>query len=345
MKRIKQIASNFKFKLKCWIDYILNYENPHLDNEKCIYLIGTPEYGNLGDHLIAFAELKMLEDCFGKEKVAEVTENNIRYDFARLKSKINEKSYFFLQGGGNISDVWSDQEKLREKVFSEFLNRKMMVFPQTVYITDDSSVDKILEKYSNNILVCAREQYTYKLLKDCGKNVILCPDAALYLWEYCSRYRDTIHIREGIGICLRGDSESVLEENDKKYIFEYAVELDGKSSCFNTVKNDAIYIRNREGELKKILTQISGYKLVITDRLHAMIMAYLVGTPCIAFPNSNRKIQGCYEWIANAENIYFATDVKEGLEQIEGLIGRYNTNQFEFMDYYDKIIESYRDFD
>ena len=68
---------------------------PQKIDESKVFLIGTPEYGNLGDHLIAFAELQFLRQVYGYDNVVEVTENNIRYDLAGyINVSVSKIKYF-----------------------------------------------------------------------------------------------------------------------------------------------------------------------------------------------------------------------------------------------------------
>jgi exopolysaccharide biosynthesis predicted pyruvyltransferase EpsI len=59
-----------------------------------------------------------------------------------------------------------------------------------------------------------------------------------------------------------------------------------------------------------------------------MIMAYLTDTPCIAFANSNGKLEGTYRWISDAQNVYFAKSGEEGLKEIERLMNLHNSEEF-----------------
>ena len=65
----------------------------------------------------------------------------------------------------------------------------------------------------------------------------------------------------------------------------------GKSvELIDTVLDKSVTKRERQDEVSKILNTISKAELLITDRLHAMIMAVITGTPCIAFDNLSKKL-------------------------------------------------------
>ncbi len=65
--------------------------------------------------------------------------------------------------------------------------------------------------------------------------------------------------------------------------------------------------------------QVSGRRLVITDRLHAVILASLLGIPALALDNSTGKVHGFLRtwgsWIPTAQPVS-ATDLPQRLLQI-----------------------------
>jgi exopolysaccharide biosynthesis predicted pyruvyltransferase EpsI len=54
---------------------------------------------------------------------------------------------------------------------------------------------------------------------------------------------------------------------------------------------------DREYEVKKVCSMLASKEVIITDRLHCMVLCALVGTPCIALDNISAKISGVYTWI------------------------------------------------
>ncbi|MGH2097437.1 polysaccharide pyruvyl transferase family protein [Aerococcus urinaeequi] len=63
-------------------------------------------------------------------------------------------------------------------------------------------------------------------------------------------------------------------------------------------------ISKRDNIVMDKLKEISKHELVITDRLHGMIFAYLTDTPCLVFDNNNHKISQTYDtWLKNNTNI------------------------------------------
>lgn len=335
--KIKNIIGKIKVKLENYLFYLKHKH--YISTQKQEYLLlGTPEYGNLGDHLIALAEKEFLKNSCMKKQIQEITENDIRYQFRKVCKCIDKDTVLIFQGGGNISDIWTDQENIRNKIFRRYPDNRKIVMPQTVYISDETKITQILRKYKDNTLICARERYSYELLSKHVGKTLLCPDIALYLWNKCKIYRDD-HERTGIGICIRNDAESLLS-GDTSMIIDFLHGLSLESEMFTTVIDSFISLKQRFEKIEQLLMYISNKKLIITDRLHAMIMAYLTGTPCIALANSNGKVEGCYEWISDADNIFFAKSINEGLNKIEDYIGKSNYSNFKYMNLFCKIFES-----
>ena len=74
--------------------------------------------------------------------------------------------------------------------------------------------------------------------------------------------------------------------------------------------------KDREKEVLTKLSEVSKGRLLITDRLHAMIFAAITGTPCLAFDNATHKVRGVYRWINKLDYIRLARDDESIEEQV-----------------------------
>ena len=74
---------------------------------------------------------------------------------------------------------------------------------------------------------------------------------------------------------------------------------------------EAITKDNRAQCVRKKVEEFMRSKLVITDRLHAMIFAAKTATPCIVLDNNNHKIRETYEWIKKLSYIQYIKSVDE----------------------------------
>ena len=98
----------------------------------CI-LLGTPTFNNIGDHLIALAELKFLEENLKEYQVIEIpTQAFFRYKEV-LKDIISTDVPVFITGGGWMGSLWKDDELRMQEMIKTFQDNTITVFPQTVY--------------------------------------------------------------------------------------------------------------------------------------------------------------------------------------------------------------------
>ena len=84
---------------------------------------------------------------------------------------------------------------------------------------------------------------------------------------------------------------------------------------------DTIDYADREKHFMEMLDRIGSSKLVITDRLHAMIFSIITKTPCLVFGNSYGKAKHSYrDWLESLNFIEY-TD-KNDVEELERMIDR-----------------------
>ncbi len=282
-----------------------------------VYLIGIPEYGNIGDQAIAEAEYRFIKKYFPQKKVVQITENMVKFDLHNVKKYISDSALIVLQGGGNIGNLWPDQEKMRKMIIDAFPNNQIIVMPQTIAITGgEKEINKILYKYKGeNIWITLREQKSYEYLKQYGiyERIVLTPDIVLSM-----KMRKSYRERKGIGICLRNDVESVISYKDRVKIMNQLT-IKNNTQIFDTVINKHISLNERSNVINEFMDYISQFKVIVTDRLHCMVLAYLTYTPCIAFQNSNGKVRGVYEWIKDC-NFIKLCDKENLYESLEELV-------------------------
>lgn len=264
-----------------------------------VYIFGTPIHGNLGDQAILLGEIKFLKDNFKNIKIIEV-ESSLVTKCNKMLKKLIGKSLILVHGGGFLGTLWLHEEKMFRIVLRTFTNNTIIVFPQTIYFSNDMEGKKILEESQSiyqthkHLYICCREEYSYKFMKKefplC--NVLLIPDMVLYM-DKLQENND----RQNILFCIRKDKEKVqynlaaLKDMLKN---EYGVSIDDT----DTVIQENIYsLKRSKKKVTEKIEQFQKYKLVVTDRLHGMVFAYLSKTPCLVFQNKSYKVKGLYEWI------------------------------------------------
>lgn len=273
------------------------------------YIFLAADYGNLGDVAITYAQKKYLQEKFPDHNVIEVPAGKTLSYLQNIKKNIQSEDIITIVGGGNMGDMYGDLELLRLMVVKKFPKNRIILFPQTIDYSDSEEANwlkKLSQKiYSahKNLFMCAREEVSYKAMKSLypSVNVKLTPDIVMGLNERNEITRENI-----VTFCLRDD----MEKKDNSIIIEELSKLcsskDLNLQKYDTHIGGGRYTEEEKyKELEKIWSQFNKSKLIITDRLHGMIFAYITGTPAIVLPNSNFKVKECYKWIKDWQRIKF----------------------------------------
>lgn len=323
MKKIKnKIRKIFRF-----IDIILKskfYKNK-------MFIFGTPVHGNIGDHAIIYSAQQLIKDNFSNYKLIEIDSGLVKKGIKYLKKYVSSSDLIYITGGGFIGSLWLNEEEMFRTVVSTFKDNKIIVMPQTIFFSEDEYGKKALEDskkcYGNckNLTICCREKYSYEYMTREFPNIkiLLVPDIVLYL-----KVREEYNDKKDALFCIRQDKEKVGYdfEQIKNYLTD---KYNFKIDYTDTVMEHDIYPKDRENAFKEKLEQFSKYKIVVTDRLHGMVFAYLTNTPCLVFENKSYKVKGVYEWIKNCNYIKLCskdTDFNLVIDELMSIENNYNEN-------------------
>lgn len=162
---------------------------------------------------------------------------------------------------------------------------------------------KAIYSKNKNLTLIARDKDAFDKLKELSSNVILTPDIVFYL----NKKQYSNKKREGILFILRNDGEKNISDANIDSIINLLRQDKIKYQISDTTVNKKFICKQeREKLFSKKLSQYSKKQLIITDRLHGMIFAYLTRTPCIVLNNNNGKIKFSYEaWLKDVSFIHF----------------------------------------
>ena len=310
-----------------------------INNSKAVYLVLTPTHGNLGDHAIAQAEIKLL--AANGIKVIEIPEIELRRRmYSGLLKYMNGRT-ILLHGGGYLGTLWFRDEELLRAVIASNPKSKIIIMPNTVVYEDsdwgNAEKQNSVKIYNahNDLTVCTREKTSYFLAKNLYKKVELIPDM-VFSMNYSKTHNNK---RSGCILCLRSDKEKTMSYEVEEAVNNTVKELFGQNiSHRDMVVNYDISSDQRDSELNKQYIAFQNAELVITDRLHGMIFSAITGTPCIVFNSKSPKVNGCYEWIKTLPYIRFCDDVND-LKKIWTEMPKgsqiYDNSNLE--DYYDRL--------
>lgn len=291
--------------------------------EAQIVLLDTSIHNNIGDACIALAEILFLEKM--PKKLVEIDQEECGVYLQDIKKYIKKEDIVVIHGGGNLGNVWLHHELTRRKIIQMFPENLIVSMPQTFYFTGDSVGEKERKKscriYNKhqNLYLFAREKVSYELMKkNFGENVRLVPDIVLSIDKDYFKIPESK--RDGVLFCMRRDAEKSISQTLEKKVKEYFINIGKKIVETDMIAKGEIRKNDREEIIKKKLEEFKKAEVVITDRLHGMVFAFLTNTPCLVFANNNHKIHGVYEWIKSCGYIRF---ISEHLNKIEEIASEY----------------------
>ena len=273
--------------------------------KKYAVIFFAADYNNLGDLAITIAQQNFLSSLLGdKYEIIKINESET-YDWVHAIKKIKPENVIItLIGGGNSGSLYEFIENPRRFILKFFKEYTIISFPQTVFFEEDGGAKATREAFSKvagnckNLTLVAREKYSeqvYKQLTD--TKVLLTPDIVFTYEKYVHNKGD--RDMDSVALILRSDKEKAIDDAFQDDLIDMVGKLFKEVKSIDTC--DIEYSDGNEQELlSNYLENLQMVRLVITDRLHGMILSYITKTPCIVFDNNNGKIKSTYEtWLQN----------------------------------------------
>lgn len=306
-----------------------------------IVLIGSEDFGNLGDQQIAVS----IKEFLGKSTDREIVEITARQFIGNEKlicSSVQSDDIICLPGGGNIGNVYYISEKIRRDVIEGCPNNRIVIFPQTIHFDNtpcgQAELKKSIRIYNAHkaLTLCLREQTSYDIAKKCFRiNVLGVPDIVL-----SSDYSNKAIQRKNILLCIRNDTESYLDSRQHEELKAAVQKLGCPITEKNTELGISVDVSERSRYLSEYFDIVRSSKLVITDRLHGMIFAAITSTPCIVFRNYNHKVTGVYNRISYLNYIRLVESVEEIIPAANEIMNKeYSYSRRELNGEFEKLAE------
>jgi len=294
-----------------------------LDGATDVALIDAPNQRNIGDSLIWAGELAYFRRLGLRIRyVCDLWS----YDPAALRRAM-PTGVVLMHGGGNFGDLWQGHQMLRERVARDLTDYKVVQLPQSIYFGDEARAkvaNEVIGAHPDfHVLIrdtLSMERAAQQLP---GLAVSFCPDMALG-WDPPGRAPASSG-REKVVVIARADKEasSGLASVTERWLpgtnLEVTdwVELMDSSRAWRFYRTASqtnhLYTRaqRRFPVLPAVLpnrvarTVVSAINsvnitaavrlyesasVVVTDRLHAHILASLMGIPHIVLDNNYRKV-------------------------------------------------------
>ena len=303
---------------------ILNSSTP-----ETVFLIGTPVHPNIGDSAIAVAEMAFLRKVLPRDSsIVEVTEDMLKRHRELVERRIRKSADrpIFWHGGGNMGDLWLEQEQMRRGVFSRFPEKRIIAFPQTIFYSNTEEGRRLAEEsvpYYNGregLTLLAREPRSFEIMKDLfpQTEVHLMPD--IVLSSSAEEFGVKPQQRKGVLMCLRNAVEKSIPDSTWTRMKECISQLGESYRVTDMGAKTIIEPEIRAEVVRRKMQEFRGARLAVTDRLHGMVFAALTGTPCIVFGNYNHKVKSAYQWISYLPYIRYTDSLQDAEQALPELL-------------------------
>jgi len=289
------------------------------------------DYGNIGDLAITAAQKNFLRNHFPERQLVTVPISATIQLLRSIQAQINQHDLVTIIGGGNMGSLYPDIEQLRQLVIRSFPHNRIICFPQTLdwdeSVISERALRQIVRTYSRHpdIHVFAREAITRDMLSKLFHghgNVIIgyVPDIVMSATAGALGAKFDA-APSGILRCLRDDRECAL---DSECYAQLDAALASTGHLITQTDTHAGGSQLDDSQCAQLLAgkleQFRGARLVVTDRLHGMILSVLAGTPCLVLPNANHKIrQTWFDWLQENPGVAFLElDHFDTLSQVLG---------------------------
>jgi exopolysaccharide biosynthesis predicted pyruvyltransferase EpsI len=305
-----------------------------------VALVDFPNHENSGDALIFLGQLRYLERLGVR---VDYVADGSRYNPVHLRTLV-PTGPILIQGGGNFGDRWKYMQALRERVITDFPDRQIIQLPQGIDFQEGPGLNQaqaVLNAHPDLTLLIrdhAGEKRARELFPNA--NVFYCPDMAFGF----GRVTDG-HGRLDAVVLRRNDSESL--EGTERFEMRSAeshIDLDwgltGPRKVIDRMLHipgavtkrfpalaiplhplqRRVYSAIARNNVRHAVTILSKGRLVVTNRLHATVLAALMDKPVVAMDNANGKISAIIgDYLGRMPGVQFARSVKEARDLIDTL--------------------------
>ena len=252
----------------------------------------------------------------------------------------------FINGGGSLGRYPRD-DALMKAVFREFANRKIVVLPQSAGFADHAAFDSFAKEAetAEDLTILCRDRSTYDAVRELRCTQVQCPDLVTSLWDYPmfewapSRGSNP---HPTCVVLLRQDSESRGFEQPQRWPLRVDWEtppiasttglglrllarIERLSSAQRSSATLGAYVRTTRARMRLShgLRLLAGTRVIVTDRLHGAVFAFLMGIPCVVLDNNWGKVRAFFDtWFDGVDGMKWADDLDQAVHIADELSAR-----------------------
>ncbi len=292
------------------------------------------DYDNIGDAAIWLGALNLLREL----------EIDVRYSqpLYRLRPETLRKAVgdgpVLISGGGAFGDIYPKTQRFLLQIIESFEDRPIVLLPQTVFFRHQQGLEdarRVLGRHPDLTLFC-RDHRSYEIARtsfDCS--VVLTPDTAvgngpllpkrparqraLWLLRRDTESRGVNGLATGVPSvdwvdAITADTRTRRRIRAEEVMYRAGRRVAGVLPRAHTGAALPISSARRlsQSRVDAANHMLSGAACVVTDRLHAHLLAVLLGRSTIAIDNNFGKIRAFYEtWTEQLPTTAWVDDISE----------------------------------
>lgn len=318
---------------------------PLLRDAEGVALAGFPHHWNVGDSTIWAGAMQTLREL-GIPVPYVCTPKT--YDAEQLRLHLPEGPVL-LTGGGNFGDVYLDEVALRRRILEDFPDRHVIQLPQSIWFRSTEGRDEVRRLIDRHpaVTLLLRESRSLALSRELFQAPShLCPDVALAVEGLLPPMAAPTQDVMGL---VRGDIESLgVPPADDSGFSDWPREDESWRSGWSTAGRAAWEAVDRShggvaeaggGPAMAAAVQacealarertlaaaslLAAGRVVVTDRLHAALIAWLAGRQAVLVDSVSGKSRATVDtWFTGVAGMHAAGDWADGLAVAGTLAGR-----------------------
>jgi pyruvyl transferase EpsO len=299
-------------------------------------LVDFPDHSNVGDSAIWLGALGWLSDAGIRVGYRCDPET---YNRKQLERSVPDGP-IFINGGGNLGDVWQRHQRLREAVVTDFRDRPIVQLPQTVHFerAETLAAARQLFDVHPNLTLLVRDRLSLEFVRtEFRAQSALCPDMAFYLGALDRERPPDVDIlwlhredREASGtigpvpsdvlVCDWLDDRIPALRRVRRVLRPLAMREPRPLYVLAGALAASYDVQARQ-RLRDGCRLLSRGQVVITDRLHAHILCLLLGIRHVLLDNSYGKVRRVHEaWTADAPQVRWVASPSEAVAAARSLL-------------------------
>jgi exopolysaccharide biosynthesis predicted pyruvyltransferase EpsI len=280
------------------------------DRKSRIFYVDYPVHSNIGDLLINLGTERFFQDY-----EVPIYRRYSVMNMPNLSSLgVDENTTLLCHGGGNFGDLYPKHQEAREALVDAFPRARIIFLPQSLYYTSQEAQARSLKRIArhSNCHILARDQQSLDALRSGGiTRSSMMPDMSHQLWGTIETSHAAVplgHLRDiyflrrdqeatGIPVELAGaisngsaDWSDIVSTPHRALAgaIYYLAKAVGRAIPCGLATSTWYYTRDLM--VRDAVAYFSQCDCVYTNRLHAMILALLLGRDVTAFDNSYGKL-------------------------------------------------------